>query len=200
MKKIILASGSPRRRELLSQIGLKYKVTVSDADENIGVTEPKEMVCELSKIKALAVWNNLTDDEKKASVVIGADTVVSDGNLVLGKPKNEADAFSMIKSLSGHSHSVYTGVTLIAGNGEDADDISIESFCEETKVNVYPMSDEEIKRYIATGEPMDKAGAYGIQGTFAAYVKGIEGDYNNVVGLPVARVYQELRKAGYIDD
>lgn len=214
MKNIILASGSPRRRELLSRIGLEYKVIVSDADENIGVAEPKEMVCSLSRIKALAVWNNLTEEEKQNSVVIGADTVVAVGNLILGKPKDKADAFSMIKRLEGSSHSVYTGVTFVAvggkaivagnvGDNNTADnerDTHISSFFEETKVSVFPMSDEEINRYVATGEPMDKAGAYGIQGAFAAYVKGIEGDYNNVVGLPVARVYQELRKAGYIDD
>ena len=196
MKNIILASGSTRRRELLSRIGLEYKVIVSDADENIDAAEPKEMVCELSRIKALAVWNNLNEEEKQSSVVIGADTVVAAGNIIFGKPEDEADAYSMIKKLEGSSHSVYTGVTLIALK----ENVNINSFFEETKVSVYPMSDKEINRYIATGEPMDKAGAYGIQGAFAAYVKGINGDYNNVVGLPVARVYQELRKAGYIDD
>ncbi len=233
MKNIILASGSPRRRELLSQIGLEYKVVVSDTDENIGVSEPKEMVCGLSRLKALAVWNTLTEEEKQNSVVIGADTVVAVGGSVLGKPKDKADAFSMIKLLSGGSHSVYTGVALVAAGGHNAytgaalaaddnhsaymggagrnhsaytpaademQEPSIVSLCEGTKVNVYPISDEEIHRYIATGEPMDKAGAYGIQGAFAAFVEGIEGDYNNVVGLPVARVYQELRKAGYIND
>jgi len=214
MKNIILASGSPRRRELLSRIGLEYKVVVSDADENIGASEPKEMVCALSRLKAMAVWSTLTEEEKQNSVVIGADTVVAVGGLVLGKPKDEADAFSMIKTLSGGSHSVYTGVTLVAAGGHNActgtemtadgtqemQETSVVSLCEETKVNVYPMSDEEIRRYIATGEPMDKAGAYGIQGAFAAFVRGIEGDYNNVVGLPVARVYHELIKAGYIND
>lgn len=201
MKNIILASGSPRRRELLSRIGLEYKVIVSEADENIDAAEPKEMVCRLSKIKAMAVWNNLTEEEKRCSVVIGADTVVSDGAFILGKPKDAADAFSMIKRLQGKKHSVFTGVTLIADSvDESSGEASVLSFWEETKVSVYPMSDEEIRRYIATGEPMDKAGAYGIQGAFAAYVAGIEGDYNNVVGLPAARVYQELRKAGYIDD
>lgn len=217
MKKMILASGSPRRRELLSQIGLTYKVIVSDAEENIDVTEPKDAVCRLSEIKALTVWNHLSEEERQCSVVIGADTVVSDGTSILGKPKDEEEAFSMIKRLQGKKHSVFTGVTLIAApqlGAENFDETGcfnkmgtfnkaekdILSFYEETKVSVYPMSDEEIRRYIATGEPMDKAGAYGIQGAFAAYVKGIEGDYNNVVGLPVARVYQELRKAGYIDD
>lgn len=213
MKKIILASGSPRRRELLSRIGLEYKVLVSHADENTSVAEPNEMVCKLSDMKAQAVWNQLSEEEKQCSIVIGADTVVSDGVSILGKPKDELDAFSMIKRLQGKKHSVFTGVTFITaqrqGEGEDTDreteisnDIrkAILSFCEETKVSVYPMSDDEIRRYIATGESMDKAGAYGIQGPFAAYVAGIEGDYNNVVGLPVARVYQEMKKAGYIDD
>lgn len=213
MKKIILASGSLRRRELLSQIGLEYKVIVSNADENTSIAEPREMVCTLSDMKAQEVWNQLSEEEKRCSIVIGADTVVSDGVSILGKPKNEADAFAMIKRLQGKIHSVFTGVTFIAaqrqGEGEATDNETAIfndtkkdsfSFYEETKVRVYPMSDEEIRRYIATGESMDKAGAYGIQGAFAAYVAGIEGDYNNVVGLPVARVYQELRKGGYLDD
>ena len=110
---------------------------------------------------------------------------------VLGKPRDERHAFDMIKSLSGGSHSVYTGVTFICGKEKT-------SFYEQTEVYVYDMTDEEILDYIKTKEPMDKAGAYGIQGRFAAFVSKIEGDYNSVVGLPVGRVYQELRKAGYI--
>ena len=192
MKKLILGSGSPRRKELMAQIGLQFEVIVSDADENISETWPDRMVMELSKNKAEAVWNSLDDKSKAESIVIGADTIVYNDGKVLGKPKDEEDAYNMIKSLQDGVHSVYTGVTLY---GEE-----VVSFFEETKVYVYPMTDEEITGYIATKDPMDKAGAYGIQGLFAAFVKGIEGDYNNVVGLPVARVYQELKKAGYINE
>lgn len=191
MKKIILASGSPRRRELLAQIGLEYKVITSNADETSKSDKPALMVMELSAKKAQAVWDTLTEEEKAESVVIGADTIVYDGDTVLGKPTDKVDAFCMIRKLAGNSHSVFTGVSFIA-------DDNITSFCEETKVNVYSMTEQEISDYIATGEPMDKAGSYGIQGAFAAFVKGIEGDYNNVVGLPVARLYQELKKAGVL--
>lgn len=192
MKKLILGSGSPRRKELMAQIGLQFEVIVSDADENISETWPDRMVMELSKNKAEAVWNSLDEKSKAESIVIGADTIVYNDGKVLGKPKDEEDAYNMIKSLQDGVHSVYTGVTLY---GEE-----VVSFFEETKVYVYPMTDEEITGYIATKDPMDKAGAYGIQGLFAAFVKGIEGDYNNVVGLPVARVYQELKKAGYLNE
>lgn len=192
MKKLILGSGSPRRKELMAQIGLQFEVIVSDADENISETWPDRMVMELSKNKAEAVWNSLDDKSKAESIVIGADTIVYNDGKVLGKPKDEEDAYNMIKSLQDGVHSVYTGVTLY---GEE-----VVSFFEETKVYVYPMTDEEITGYIATKDPMDKAGAYGIQGLFAAFVKGIEGDYNNVVGLPVARLYQELKKAGYLNE
>lgn len=192
-KHIILASGSPRRRELLEQIGLPFEVRVSDADERITAGNPQETVCRLSLIKAQAVWDTLSAKEKKSSLVIGADTVVFDRTKILGKPKTQEEAFVMLKGLSGNSHSVFTGVSFLAAE-------ETLSFCEETVVSVYEMSDAQIRRYIATKEPMDKAGAYGIQGAFAAFVKGIQGDYNNVVGLPVARVYQELRKGGYLDD
>lgn len=200
-KSIILASGSPRRRELLSQIGLDFCVVTSNAEETTDKNTPEEMVLELSKKKAEAVAGlnaavqdcaaaALGDDDKY--VIIGADTIVYAGGKVLGKPKDREDAFLMLKRLSGKSHSVFTGVTLICGKESV-------SFYEETKVFVYDMTDDEIWAYIDTGEPMDKAGAYGIQGAFAAFVSGIEGDYNSVVGLPVGRLYQEMRKAGYIE-
>lgn len=200
-KSIILASGSPRRKELLSQIGLDFRVVTSNAEETTDKNTPEEMVLEFSKKKAEAVAGlnaavqgcaaaAFGDDDKY--VIIGADTIVYADGKVLGKPKDRDDAFLMLKRLSGKSHSVFTGVTLICGKE------SI-SFYEETKVFVYDMTDDEIWSYIDTGEPMDKAGAYGIQGAFAAFVSGIEGDYNSVVGLPVGRVYQEMRKAGYIE-
>lgn len=187
VKKIILASGSPRRRELLAQIGLDYEIITSNADENITEDKPELLVMKLSARKAQAVEQTMSDKDKAECIVIGADTVVYSNNKVLGKPTDKVDAFCMIKELSGSSHSVFTGVTLIE-NGV------ARSFCEETKVYVYDMTDREISDYIATGEPMDKAGAYGIQGAFAAFIRKIDGDYNNVVGLPVARLYQELKK------
>lgn len=187
MKKIILASGSPRRRELLTQIGIDFDVVTSNAEEIITKTYPKDIVCELSCLKAKAVYDMLKEPQKDIdnSVIIGADTIVYCDGEILGKPADNDDAYRMIKKISGGVHQVYTGVTFIyKGN--------VKSFSEKTDVSVYDMSETEINRYIKTGEAIDKAGAYGIQGAFAAYVKGINGDYNNVVGLPVAKLYHEL--------
>ena len=198
-KKIILASGSPRRRELLSQIGLSFTVRVSEADEHTEETKPEKLVCILSERKALAVWDELTEEEKKESILIGADTVVAVDDRILGKPADETEAFRMIELLQGRSHQVYTGVTILRQGGlqpleEGTGTCSIQKkqFFEKTDVLVYPMSEEEITAYVKTGEPLDKAGAYGIQGSFAAYIQGINGDYSNVVGLPVGRLYHEL--------
>lgn len=187
--KIILASGSPRRRELLMQIGMKFDVIVSQVDEIVKSTVPAKVVEELSCQKAMAVYEELKSElsDCEHSLVIGSDTVVSVDGKILGKPRDEKHAYEMIAMIAGRQHSVFTGVTLIV-------DGKAYSFYEETKVYVYSMKDSEINEYIATKEPMDKAGAYGIQGKFAAYVKGIEGDYNNVVGLPVGRICEELRK------
>lgn len=187
MKRLILASGSPRRKELLLQAGLDFEVITSNVQERTSRIKPWEIVEDLSCLKAAAAVGQLTDVQLNESIVIGADTIVYQDGIVLGKPKDEAHAFRMLKLLSGKTHSVYTGVTLMEGTRQH-------SFYEHTKVWVYEMTDEEIRRYIWTKEPMDKAGAYGIQGAFAVYIKGIEGDYNNVVGLPIGRVYQELKK------
>lgn len=198
-KKIILASGSPRRKELLSQIGLSFTVRVSEADEHTEETKPEKLVCILSERKALAVWDELTEEEKKESILIGADTVVAVDDRILGKPADETEAFQTIKLLQGRSHQVYTGVTILGQGGlqpleEGTSTCSIQKkqFFEKTDVLVYPMSEDEITAYVKTGEPLDKAGAYGIQGSFAAYIQGINGDYSNVVGLPVGRLYHEL--------
>lgn len=198
-KKIILASGSPRRKELLSQIGLSFTVRVSEADEHTEEMKPEKLVCILSERKALAVWDELTEEEKKESILIGADTVVAVDDRILGKPADETEAFQMIKLLQGRSHQVYTGVTILRQGGlqpleEGTSTCSIQKkqFFEKTDVLVYSMSEEEITAYVKTGEPLDKAGAYGIQGSFAAYIQGINGDYSNVVGLPVGRLYHEL--------
>ena len=199
-KKIILASASPRRRELLAQIGMDFEVRASYAEEKTEAKDSEELVKELSALKALDIWEKLSEEEKKTGLVIGADTVVSICGAVMGKPKDREDAAGMLSLLQGRTHQVYTGVTFVYLDEKGDMDIGrkaerrVNSFFEKTDVLVFPMSEEEIARYVATGDPMDKAGAYGIQGIFAAYIKGIAGDYNNVVGLPVGRLYQELKK------
>jgi len=184
MYRYILASASPRRSELLSQVGIQFQVIKSDIEEIITNIEPDQVVIELSRQKVQDVYDNLVDKENV--VVIGADTIVYNDTKIIGKPKDENEAFEMLSGLSGKSHYVYTGVTLNI-NGE------IISFAEKTRVDVYSMTQNQILEYIKTKEPIDKAGAYAIQGLFAAYIKGIEGDYNNVVGLPVGRICQELK-------
>lgn len=190
-KKIILASASPRRRELLAQIGLQFEVRKSDAEEKEteAAREPDELVKALSELKAKDIWQSLSESEKEKTLVIGADTVVAFEGKVMGKPADHADAVRMLSLLQGKTHQVYTGVALIC----QKDSEHIKSFYEKTLVTMFPMSQEEIAGYVATGEPMDKAGAYGIQGKCAAYIKGISGDYNNVVGLPIGRLYQEMK-------
>ena len=199
---IYLASASPRRRELLTQIGIDYEVRVSGADENVGLEDPALYVEELSKRKAFAVTEELLEEGKTDFIVIGADTVVSIGGKILGKPAGKADAVRMLESLSGNTHEVYTGVTVIkkdkdalnvSENGDTGACLNVNTFHEETKVTFYEMSLSEIGEYVETCDPMDKAGAYGIQGFCARYIKGIEGDYNNVVGLPIGHLYQLLK-------
>lgn len=184
--KIILASGSPRRKELLTQIGLEYEVIISDVVEETTSNIPDEVVKELSELKASDVFAKTSGDV----LVIGADTVVAANGRILGKPVDSQDAFNMLKSLSGKNHSVYTGVTLCVRRDFKEEKIT---FAEETKVYVDDMTDEEIWEYVNTGDCLDKAGSYGIQGRFAAYITGICGDYNNVVGLPVGKLCQVLR-------
>ncbi len=184
-KKIILASASPRRKELLSQIGITFEIIKAEKEEHITSSIPTEVVKELSMQKAKEVAAKCD-----GSIIIGADTIVAMEGQILGKPKDRADAMRMLRLLQGKKHQVITGVTVLLGSTKTR------SFAEVTDVSLYPMTDAQIERYIATGEPMDKAGAYGIQGRFAAYVRGIEGDYNNVVGLPIGRLYQEVLSAG----
>lgn len=186
MEKIILASGSPRRRELLTQIGVAFEVLKAEGEEVITSAVPSEVVKELSMQKALEVSGKCD-----GTVIIGADTVVAADGQILGKPKDKEDAMRMLRLLQGKSHEVITGVTVfLKGKKEPV------QFAEVTKVHVFPMTEAQMADYVESGEPMDKAGAYGIQGRFAAYVSGIEGDYNNVVGLPVGRLYQEVLAAG----
>lgn len=185
--KIILASASPRRRELLTQIGIPFEVIVSNAEENITTSVPAELVEQLSLQKAEAVLHTLNAAEDV--LVIGADTVVAADGKILGKPGTAEKAKEMLRLLSGKAHQVYTGVTLYRRNANG--DVQIRTFHEETEVLFCEMTDAEIEEYVATGDCMDKAGAYGIQGFCARYIAGIRGDYNNVVGLPVGRLYQE---------
>lgn len=191
--KIILASASPRRQELLSQIGLSFLVCPSHKEERVTQTQPEQIVQELSRQKAEDIFEQKKGAE--ALLVIGADTIVACGGQIMGKPADRADACRMLAMLQGRSHQVYTGVTVICRR---AADVAAEEFTfyECTEVDFFPMSEEEIEAYVATGEPMDKAGAYGIQGRCAAHIRGIRGDYNNVVGLPVGRLYQELHARG----
>lgn len=207
MKRFILASASPRRRELLTQMGAVFEIIPAEGEEHITKDDPAEAVMELAFKKAQEVEQRVTvaeageETEGTAAeagdgelIVLGADTVVVFDGKILGKPRDEQDAVGMLTLLSGNTHSVYTGVSLIhVKNGVRR----IHSFYEETKVTMYPMSREEIAAYVATGEPLDKAGAYGIQGKCAIYIAGILGDYNNVVGLPIARIYQELKRMGF---
>ncbi|MGN0160324.1 MAG: Maf family protein [Lachnospiraceae bacterium] len=192
--RFILASGSPRRRELLTQVGIIFEVITSSVDEVVTVNNPDQVVESLSKQKAEDVFHRIKDVHEDM-VVIGADTVVASEGKILGKPKNEMDAYNMIEGIAGKTHSVFTGVTLcMMQNGKER----TITFSAETKVMVDVMTPENIRDYIATGESLDKAGAYGIQGRFAAYVTGIEGDYNNVVGLPVGRLCKVLRQEGIL--
>ncbi len=191
IKRLVLASSSPRRRELLEQIGLHPEIIPSTVEEKVTDTDPVKVVESLSLQKAGDVAEKCRKDEpEEETVIIGADTVVAIDGRILGKPRDREDALRMINLIQGRTHQVYTGVTLIVDrNGKER----VRTFSEETHVTVYPMDEKEIQDYVSSGEPDDKAGAYGIQGRFAAYIKKINGDYSNVVGLPAGRVCQELK-------
>ena len=217
MKKIILASASPRRRELLSQIGLEFTVMPSEVEEDPKSTLPQDVVIELSKEKARDVWMKITEDDtgvmysdagdgtagygkseedsqinsRDDSLVISADTVVAVEGEILGKPKDGEDAVRMLGLLSGKEHQVYTGVTMIWVDREGKQEEYSFYVC--TGVVMYRMNRAEIMEYVCSGEPMDKAGAYAVQGRAAAYIKSIRGEYSNVVGLPVGRLFQEMK-------
>lgn len=180
--RIVLASASPRRREILKQVGLEFDIIPAQGEEIIDSDKADEIVMKLSHDKALEVSGLCGEN----TLVIGADTVVAVNNRILGKPADRDEAFRMISGLRNSFHSVYTGVTIIYND-------IVRSFVSETKVYVYDMTDEEIYEYIDTGDCYDKAGGYGIQGYFAQYVEKIEGDYFNVVGLPVSRLVKEIK-------
>lgn len=190
MHQFILASASPRRKEILEQVGVAFTVSVSRKKEETIRKAPEKVVMELSAQKA----EDVAESAGVNTIVIGADTVVSYKGQILGKPKDEKEAESMLLKLQGTVHQVYTGVTIVI-KGENGERRTLR-FYEETKVFLRSMTVEQIRSYITTGEPMDKAGSYGIQGRFAVYVKRIEGDYYNVVGLPIQAIYTALRGEG----
>ena len=181
--KVLLASASPRRRELLGLVFPQFEVLAADADETPTETEPCRLVEQLALRKARAVAKM---PEAADSLVIGADTLVFAHGAVLGKPKDEQDALAMLRSLSGTTHQVITGVALTLHGAERV-------FSEVTEVEFAPMTEEEMQAYVASGDPMDKAGAYGIQGGASRFIRGIRGCYFNVVGLPVHRLYEEWK-------
>lgn len=186
---LILASGSPRRAEILHNIGASFEVYVTHADET--VTEPllpEKLVCELSHRKA----KEAVQTYGAAHLILAADTVVALDARIMGKPANDEEAFEMLSTLSGRVHSVYTGFTL-------AREDKLISQAVKTDVEFYPLSNDLIYRYIKSGEPHDKAGAYGIQGRGSAFIKGIQGDYFNVMGLPIASVVQTAKQHFSVD-
>lgn len=190
--KIYLASASPRRKEILKQVGISFKVVPSTVEEKVTSTEPAKVVEELSYQKAIDVCGRLSETQDEDFVVIGSDTVVACWGEILGKPKDKQDAADMLHKLSGQSHQVYTGVT-IAWKYKNTPAMFY-SFHECTDVTMFSVDDEDIEAYVKSGEPMDKAGAYAIQGGYAKHIQGICGDYYNVIGLPIGRLYQELKK------
>ena len=187
-RRIILASASPRRRELMAMAGYEFEIKVSHKEEKYVSTEPSEIVKELALLKAEDIAEQETvilNDEEL--VVIGADTVVAHAGKILGKPKSKEEAFDMIKGFQGDKHQVYTGVAVLKYDGEGNKSIVNEAV--KTDVYVNPMTDEEIWKYIENDNVMDKAGSYGIQSGFAIHIEKIEGDYFNVVGLPISFIY-----------
>ncbi len=205
---VYLASASPRRKDILSQLGIKFQVITSDADETSSITKPDELVMELSRRKAVDVAEKLSDTSNSASsnatadknamqgvhaceLIIGSDTVVAVEGEILGKPSDKEDALRMIRLLSGRHHEVYTGVTLVFKEGSET---RIETFYTVSKVFVMAMSDEEIESYVDLGTCYDKAGAYAIQEEFGKYIERFEGDYYTIIGLPMNELYKKLKE------
>ncbi len=186
MQNLILASSSPRRKELLENLHLTFTISSSEVDESFDPSlSPEEVVMELAERKAQTVFK-----ENQTAFVIGSDTIVFANNQILGKPADDAEAIRMLKILSGKQHEVFTGVAIVSPT-------NVTRFYERTEVWFWELTDEEINAYVQSGEPLDKAGAYGIQQLGSMLVKKIHGDYFAVVGLPVARTVRELKKAGY---
>ena len=188
-KKIILASASPRRKELMTQAGYEFEIQVSHKEETYTSETPNEIVKELALLKAKDIAEQ---NDAKNMIVIGADTVVAHKGAILGKPKSKDDAYEMIKGFQGDKHQVYTGVAILDYDADGHE--TIVNHAVKTDVYVNSMTDEEIWNYIESDNVMDKAGSYGIQSGFAVHIEKIEGDYFNVVGLPVSYIYQMLKK------
>ncbi len=186
---LYLASASPRRRELLDMLGFSYRLLLPNADENSTETDPARLVSELASRKAEAAMELLSADERKNALILGADTVVYANGEILGKPKDRADAARMLKMLAGTTHEVYSGVALVRADGTV-------SGSECTTVHFGAMSDAEIDAYVETGEPMDKAGSYAVQGICSLWIDGIEGCHFNVIGLPIRKMYKMLGDMG----
>ncbi len=183
---IILASASPRRQELLQRMGLDFIVRTAPHDEEMNLfANPADEAARVSRLKAEAVYPLCHDDD----IIVAADTIVVCDGRIMGKPRSESDAFSMLRRLSGREHQVMTGLTVAQGD-------TVETTTVTTTLRFRPLSDQEIRNYIATGEPADKAGAYGIQGLASMFVVGLDGDYYNVMGLPICTLTLMLRKHG----
>lgn len=189
--KYILASASPRRKELLKKTGISFEIIPSSIEERITKTIPSDIVMELAEQKARAVYEETCAQDL---TVIGADTIVVYRGEILGKPADKSEAYDMLSMLSDRTHQVYTGVSLII---RKQGNLSVRTFYEKTDVTFYPVHKDDLHTYVESGDSLDKAGAYGIQGDFAIHVKEIKGDYNNVVGLPIGRLYQELQRIIY---
>lgn len=196
MYRVILASESPRRKEIMEQMGIPFQSMGSSLDEVVEEKEPAAMVQALAATKAKDIASKIAEEKDMAadSIIIGADTMVFFRENVLGKPKDKADAMRMLQMLSGEEHEVYTGVNIIIrpvqGHMESI------SFAACTKVLMRALTREQIENYVATGEPMDKAGAYAIQGRFGIYISEIHGDYYNIVGFPIAKIHEKLLEHG----
>ena len=188
-KKIILASASPRRRELLAQAGYEFEIQVSHKEETYTSATPDEIVKELALLKAKDIAEQ---NDAKNMIVIGADTVVAHKGAILGKPQSKDNAFDTIKGFQGDKHQVYTGVAILDYDADGKE--TVVNHAVKTDVYVNPMTDEEIWNYIESDNVMDKAGSYGIQSGFAVYIEKIEGDYFNVVGLPISYIYEQLKQ------
>lgn len=196
MYQIILASASPRRREIMETMGIPYTVITSNVEEVVEETDPPDMVQALARLKTDAVDKLLSAEHKKYKevIILGADTMVFYKDHALGKPKDMQDAQKMLHMLSDDVHEVFTGVSIIMIGKDGKREETAFAVC--TKVHVQALTTEQIMEYIATGEPMDKAGAYAIQGKFGIFIKAIEGDYYNVVGFPIAKIYDNLLARG----
>ena len=192
--KIILASASPRRKELLTQIGVKFEIMISDKETDIDSSNPVKACEKQAMQKALDIEEKAALKYKEDYIIIAADTIVALEDTILGKPKDKEDARLMLERISGKKHKVYTAVCVFNSRLK-----THKSFVEETAVEVAELSKEDIDFYLSDDEAYDKAGAYAIQGLFSRYIVGIEGDYYNVMGLPVGRVYRE-HLAGFVGE